>query len=176
MYIRRSIAEDTDSVKALYVAAFPAEEGETVAELAAELLTEVSSPETFSLVAESDAMIVGHVAFSPVSDAGTDGFCGYILAPLAVHPTVQRQGIGTRLIEEGVRHLAELAVDLVFVYGDPEYYGRFGFQPDGALEYVPPYELQFPSGWLLKALADVGAFASSGRLTCVPSLQRPDIW
>ncbi len=176
MQIRPSSPEDIDRVKALYLAAFPEGEGETVASLAADLLAEATVPETFSLVAESDGMIAGHIAFSPVSVANANKFLGYILAPLVVHPTFQKRRIGTRLIEHGVQHLSELSADIVFVYGDPEYYGRFEFQAVSALQYIPPYELQFPFGWLAKLLVDADALVPSGMLTCVPSLQRADIW
>lgn len=115
--------------------------------MAIDLLAETTNPETISLVAESGAAIVGHVAFSPASDAHADRFLGYILAPLAVHPSFQKRRIGTRLIEQGTEQLGNLAVDIVFVYGDPGFYRRFGFRPDGALEYVPPYKLQYPFGW-----------------------------
>ena len=176
MHLRPATPDDTDRVKALYVSAFPKGEGETVSSLAADLLAEESIPETFSLVAETDAMIVGHVSFSPVSDALADEFQGYILTPLAVHPHFQKRRIGTNLIEKGIQRLSEYAVDIVFVYGDPQYYARFGFKPDSVPKYVPPYQLQFPLGWQFKPLSDVDAFASSGNLTCVPSLRRPDIW
>lgn len=176
MQIRPAFPDDTDRLKALYVSAFPEGEGETVASLAADLLAEETVPETFSLVAETDAMIVGHISFSPVSDADADRFLGYILSPLAVHPSFQRRRVGTNLIEKGIERLSEFAVDIVFVYGDPQYYGRFGFRCDNALAYVPPYKLQFPLGWQSKTLADLDTFASSGNLTCVLSLRRSDIW
>lgn len=176
MQIRRATSDDTDRIRSLYVAAFPEGEGETVASLAADLLAEATTPETFSLVAESDAMIVGHIAFSPVSDAHADRFSGYILAPLAVSPNFQKQRIATRLIEQGIEQLLKLGVDIVFVYGDPGFYGRFEFQLGHAAEYIPPYELQFPFGWLARPLSDVDSFASSGNLSCVSSLRRADIW
>jgi len=176
MKIRLATPSDSDRIRTMYLFAFPDGESETVASLAVDLLAETTAPETFSFVAESDAKIVGHVAFSPVSDAHADGFLGYILAPLAVDPSFQKRRIGTQLIEHGVAQLSKIAVDIVFVYGDPNFYGRFGFQPDGALKYVPPYELQFPFGWLSKPLADVDSFAPSGNLSCVSSLCRPDIW
>ena len=160
----------------MYISAFPEVEGETVASLAVDLLAETSTPETFSFVAESDKTIVGHVAFSPASNAHADSFLGYILSPLAVDPNFQKRRIATQLVEYGVAQLSRIAVDIAFVYGDPKFYGRFGFHPDGALEYTPPYELQFPSGWLSKPLADIDSFAPSGNLTCVSSLCRPDIW
>lgn len=51
------------------------------------------------------------------------------LGPMGVHPKHQKRGIGTRLVQTGVDHLARLGVEAVFVLGHPEYYPRFGFTP-----------------------------------------------
>lgn len=64
------------------------------------------------------------------------------LAPLAVMPATQRRGIGGALIEEGLSILTRQGEQLVFVLGDPAYYGRFGFDPaPGGYEsvYAGPY-------------------------------------
>ena len=176
MQIRRATSNDAAPIRSVYVSAFSEAENEIVASLAVDLLSATTTPETFALVAESEANIIGHIAFSPASDAHADGFLGYVLAPLAVHPKFQRQQVATRLIQMGIKQLSKLAVDIVFVYGDPKFYGRFGFQSDGALRYIPPYELQFPFGWLSKPLVDVDTFASSGKISCVKPLNRADIW
>jgi putative acetyltransferase len=51
------------------------------------------------------------------------------LAPLAVHPDHQNQGIGSRLVRAGLDACRDLKRDVVFVLGHPEYYPRFGFEP-----------------------------------------------
>ncbi len=116
-----------------------------MAGLAVNLLAEKTTPETFALVAEVDEIVVGHISLSPVFCIDTDKFQGYILAPLAVHPQYQMQGIGANLIEAGIQHLLKINVDIIFVYGDPQYYARFGFDAGIASEYVPPYRLQYPA-------------------------------
>jgi len=81
-----------------------------------------------SLVAEQDGQIVGHVGFSRlwiVQD--TRRIPGISLAPLAVMPEHQRQGAGRKLVEMGHARLREAGESIVFVLGDPDYYGRFGF-------------------------------------------------
>jgi putative acetyltransferase len=50
------------------------------------------------------------------------------LAPLAVQPEHQRQGIGSSLVERGIAPLRERSCPFVIVLGHPEYYGRFGFE------------------------------------------------
>lgn len=176
MRIRPATLLDRDAVLDLYLAAFPEAERETVAAVAVDLLSESSTPESFALVAEADGAPVGHISFSPVSCGDADNFVGVVLAPLAVHPKFQKQGIGARLVEAGMQRLSELGVGIVFVYGDPSYYGRFGFDADIAARYVPPYPLQYPFGWQAKALTDVGRSPSSGKLTCVAALQDPQLW
>ncbi|WP_234685709.1 GNAT family N-acetyltransferase [Bradyrhizobium monzae] len=90
---------------------------------------------TVSLVATSDeGSIVGHVAFSPVRiDQDTAHWYG--LGPVSVAPQMQRQGIGRSLIREGLARLAARDADGCVVFGDPAYYGRFGFVSDPLLTY-----------------------------------------
>jgi len=62
---------------------------------------------TVSLVAEVDGLVVGHIAFSPVTMSdGTKDWYG--LGPVSVHPDFQRKGIGKALIQEGLSRLRNL--------------------------------------------------------------------
>lgn len=94
---------------------------------------------TVSLVAELDAKIVGHIAFSPVTIAGADAEW-YALGPVSVHPDVQRLGIGSALIREGLARLKARGAAGCVLAGDTNYYGRFGFVRDSAfvLTDTPP--------------------------------------
>ncbi|WP_342775025.1 N-acetyltransferase [Nonomuraea diastatica] len=49
------------------------------------------------------------------------------LAPTAVLPEVQRQGLGTLVIEDALREARARGESAVVVLGHPEYYPRFGF-------------------------------------------------
>lgn len=83
---------------------------------------------TLSLVAEVEGQIVGHILFSPVTvEPDNSHFNAITLAPLAVLPEYQRNGIGSKLIRIGLEECRLLGHDLVFVVGHPEYYPRFGF-------------------------------------------------
>ena len=85
---------------------------------------------TLSLVAEKDGEVVGHVLFSPVtveSDGGSWGALG--LAPMAVAPSCQRQGIGSRLVRAALDACRRAGHEVVVVLGHPECYPRFGFVP-----------------------------------------------
>lgn len=85
-------------------------------------------PEALSLVAEQDGQIVGHILFTPVTIKDHPLQSGMGLAPLAVLPEKQRQGIGTRLVERGLKQLRQAGCPFVIVLGHPEYYPRFGFE------------------------------------------------
>jgi putative acetyltransferase len=176
MKIRSAGMRDRDDIRRVYLRAFPAGENEIVAGLALDLLLEQSTPPTISLVAEADAAVVGHVAFSPVA-IGDSGNCqGYILAPLAVEPDYQRRRIGSALTEYGVRQLMAAGVDIMFVYGDPGFYGRFGFSADAAVRYKPVCEPKYPFGWQALVVNRCAIEEKAVAITCVSPLQDPGLW
>ena len=81
---------------------------------------------TLSLVAEVDSLVVGHIAFSPVTMSdGTKDWYG--LGPVSVHPDFQRKGIGKALIREGLSRLKGLKAKGCCLVGHPQYYRQFGF-------------------------------------------------
>jgi len=81
-----------------------------------------------SMVAELDGAIVGHVAISPVAIGQASG-SWYGLGPVGVLPALQRQGIGSALVEAALARLSAGGADGCVVVGDAGYYGRFGFAP-----------------------------------------------
>ena len=176
MKLRAARASDLDAIRSLYLEAFPEEERELVAELAARLLSEPSTPPTISLVAELDSDIVGHVAFSPVSCTSDPEFRGSILAPLAVSPSQQKRGIGGRLVDMGKEEVMKSGADVIFVYGDPAYYGRFGFLPDALTTYRPAYELQYPFGWQFLPFGERTVESPPVEIECVDALSDPRLW
>lgn len=82
---------------------------------------------TVSLVAEDGRQIVGHVAFSPVTVSEAEGRW-FALGPISVSPERQGQGIGSRLVHEGLSMLDRLESAGCVLAGSPAYYGRFGFE------------------------------------------------
>ena len=89
---------------------------------------------TLSLVAEVDGVIVGHVAFSPVTINETF-MDWYGLGPISVSPELQKQGIGSKLIYDGLARLRDLGAKGCVLEGSPKYYQRFGFKPYAGLTY-----------------------------------------
>ncbi len=46
---------------------------------------------------------------------------------MGVLPELQRRGIGSALVREGLHQCVDLGWHAVFLLGDPAYYSRFGF-------------------------------------------------
>src|SRR5215813_14518101 len=83
-----------------------------------------------SLVAESEGQIVGHILFSPVTlEPANRELFALGLAPMAVLPEFQNQGIGSLLVRAGLDECRKQGCDFVAVLGHPAYYPRFGFVP-----------------------------------------------
>jgi putative acetyltransferase len=176
MHMRIATPQDTEAIRGVHASAFPEDERDIVAQLAADLLSENTTPMIFSWVAEQGGLVVGHVAFSPLTCDGTPEVVGYLLAPLAVRPEFQKQSVGSRLIRHGVEQLSGLGIGMVLVYGDPKYYGRFGFKAELAEDYVAPYPLRYPFGWQGLLLHSGLKKRAPIQVTCVSSLNRPALW
>ena len=110
---------DKKPIRKVHENAFDQSEGETVSQLAIDLLEDKTALPILSLVAERDNEIIGNIIFSSVNIAGVEGVSAYILAPLAVTRFAQRSGIGTQLINKGLETLKERGAEIVIVYGDP---------------------------------------------------------
>ena len=77
--------------------------------------------------------VVGYLLFTPATVVSRGRrVAGMGLAPLAVIPNRQRQGIGSALVRRGLDILRESTCPFVVVLGHPAYYPRFGFEPAAA--------------------------------------------
>jgi predicted N-acetyltransferase YhbS len=89
----------------------------------------------FSIVAEQDGEVVGHV----ISTRGWVGDLELLgLGPIGVVPRLQRHGIGSALIQETVARANAAGERGIALLGGPEYYSRFGFVPSVSLGIDPP--------------------------------------
>jgi putative acetyltransferase len=96
-----------------------------------------------SLVADDNGRVIGHILFSPVViDTGEKQFSGIGLAPLAVSPERQNEGIGSLLVEQGLRQCREVGYPFVVVLGHPNYYPRFGFVPASRFNVKSEYDVR----------------------------------
>lgn len=95
-----------------------------------------------SLVAEIEGRIVGHILFYPIEIKSDDQvFPSLALAPMAVLPEYQKQGIGSRLVEEGLKKARKLGFKSVIVLGHAAYYPRFGFEPASRWSIRSPFDV-----------------------------------
>jgi putative acetyltransferase len=175
MHIREATIDDAENIKSVHLQAFDNSEAQKVSDFAISLLNENHPVKIISLVAIEDDEIIGHIAFSPVYLESTNEHFGYILAPLAVSPKFQKNRIGSSLIKHGLDTISNIGSFIVFVYGDPQYYSRFGFKTDLAKNFIPPHTLQFPEGWHALKL-NSAAFPECGKIICVDSLNDPALW
>ncbi len=136
MRIRAEEPRDWAAVQTLNEAAFgqPAE-----ARLVA-ALREQANP-VISLVAEDEGAILGYILFSPVTLTGHPELKIMGLAPMAVAPERQRQGIGSSLVRAGLDECRKLGFGAVVVLGHPKYYPRFGFSPAARLNIGCEYDV-----------------------------------
>ena len=85
--------------------------------------------EALSLVAEDEGYIIGHILFTPVIvETDEKSIQGMGLGPMAVLPERQREGIGSIMVEYGLKVLQDRSCPFVIVLGHAEYYPRFGFE------------------------------------------------
>ena len=175
MKIRNSNMTDIESIKTLHLQAFDDSEAELVSDLAVNLLLEKSTANIISIVAIDNDAIIGHAAFSPVFLDSTNEHFGYILAPLAVSPTHQNNRVGSTIVKHGLETISSLGAFIVFVYGDPQYYSRFGFKTALAQNFTPLYTLEYPEGLHAMKLNST-VFPEGGKFKCVHSLNDPNLW
>jgi predicted N-acetyltransferase YhbS len=179
MIVRPTTDRDLTAVLDAHRRAFGADQGQEIVDLVRDLLNDQTAMPVLSLAAVADAGIVGHVLFTAVSVQGSEEQAvARILAPLAVLPEHQRKGVGGALINEGLKRLADAGVELVFVLGDPAYYGRFGFSPAGVLglEATHPIPAEYEDAWMTQALAPDVLGRVRGRVRCADVLNEPRHW
>jgi putative acetyltransferase len=121
----------------------------------------------FSLVAEAEGEIVGHVLLSYVDLAGKRVL---ELGPISVLPRLQRQKIGSLLVRESIRRAELRGEPLVLVLGHPEYYPRFGFVRASRLGIEPPDDDIPDEAWMAIPLTAYDP-ALTGRVVFPPTFE-----
>lgn len=158
--IRAETSEDAPAVRRVNELAFrrPSEAN------LVDALRAAASP-LISLVAVREGEVVGHILFSPVTiETGhvpsiEEGvFVG--LAPMAVLPEYQNQGVGSQLVREGLQACRQMGAAAVVVLGHPEFYPRFGFIP--ASRYSLRCEYPVPDEVFMALELRPGALSTPG--------------
>lgn len=141
--IRVETPRDADAIRTLTSTAFASAPVSSGREAAIIDALRAAGGLALSLVATKGDEIVGHVAFSPVRiDEAKGAWFG--IGPISVRPDLQRTGIGSALMRDGLRRIGEIGAAGCVLVGYPEYYARFGFvhDPELRLADVPPPYLQ----------------------------------
>ncbi|NQU26077.1 MAG: N-acetyltransferase [Candidatus Nealsonbacteria bacterium] len=176
LHIREARESDLNDVLSVEREAF----GHTKeAELVRELLEDPSAQPVLSLLALEDDRAVGHILFTAVHLENTEDTASMaILAPLAIVPAAQKQGIGGKLIQEGLQLLAKSGVDIVLVLGHPEYYPRYGFRPAERLGFEAPYPIpeEHADAWMVQELRPNRIGSIRGKVVCADTLSKPEHW
>lgn len=190
LHLRATTAADQPALDGLALAAFGPGEGPEIVALLHGLLADPAAapglPPTLSLAAQDAAgRLRAHVLFTPVrlDPAPAAPPAAAILAPLAVDPTLQRQGLGQRLVREGLARLHAAGAELVFVLGHPGYYPRLGFAPAGRWGLRPPHRIppEHADAWMVQALRPgaLERLAADGvprRVVCAGTLGEARYW
>jgi putative acetyltransferase len=130
MIIKDEAASDQAAIHEVHTLAF---RGPAEAKLVDDLRR--SGDAVISLIAADGNRILGHVLFSKLNAP----LRALALAPVGVRPDFQRRGIGSALIRKGLGRARRDGWEAVFVLGDTDYYGRFGFSVEAAEGYISPY-------------------------------------
>jgi putative acetyltransferase len=178
LHIREATPSDLSDVLSIESEAF----GYTKeAELVKGLLDDPSAKPVISLLAFKDDRAVGHILFTRARLTNTDDPTAVsiaILAPLAVLPDAQSEGVGGKLIKHGLKLLSETGVELVFVLGHPGYYPQYGFNPAGLHGFEAPYPIpeKNADAWMVQELRSGVIGNVSGKVACADVLNQPEHW
>jgi putative acetyltransferase len=176
LLIREAMETDLNDVLQIERLAFGYEKE---ADLVRDLLHDPSAKPVLSLLAFQKDRAVGHILFTTAQLSGSQYSVSIvILAPLAIVPDAQKQGIGGKLIKKGLALLSTSEVDLVFVLGHPDYYPRHGFKPAGNLGFDAPYPIPevHANAWMVKAFRSGVIGTVNGKVICADALDKAEHW
>ncbi len=175
--IRETTAEDFNDIMAVIQQAFGYHKE---AELTADLLADPTAEPMVSLLAFHNNEPAGHILFTRAFfGARSEQPMMHILAPLAVKPGYQRQGVGGVLIGAGIEKLRAMGSQLVFVLGHKEYYPLHGFIPDADGQGYPapfPIPEEFRDCWMVQPVSPDGFEAGNGAIACCDAMNKPEHW
>lgn len=147
--IRREIKEDYEEIYKLIKKSFQTAEHSDGNEQ--DLVTKLRKSKSFipelALLAETQGKIVGYIMFTKVNIGNNEEIA---LAPLAVLPEYQKQGVGSKLIIEGHKIAKDLGYNYSIVVGSEKYYPKFGYVPANIYKIQPPFDIDYKNFMLAK--------------------------
>ncbi|WP_075186463.1 GNAT family N-acetyltransferase [Teredinibacter haidensis] len=151
---------------------------ESEAQLCKDLFQDSSAEPYLSLLAFDQKLAVGHILFTKATLATLPQKNFRLLAPLAVIPSHQKQGIGLQLVRKGLDILRQQRVEWVFVLGHITYYPKAGFFPAYQISVDPPYPIaeEVRDAWMVHTLGNDIQQHHSARLACCRAFDKPEHW
>jgi len=103
-------------------------------------------------VAEHNGKIVGNIVYAEASvrDGGREHTV-LTFGPISVLPEYQKNGIGSKLVRHTIQLAREMGYKAIIIYGEPGYYGRFGFTASKEFR-ITNKENKFPASLLVLEL------------------------
>jgi putative acetyltransferase len=179
MEFRSGHASRESDICNLFQATFAASEGQDegaiIGGFVRNLMNTTPSQDLLVWSAFEGEELLGCIFFSRLVFAQDDR-TAFILSPVAVKTDRQKAGIGQNLIAHGLDELRQNRIDFVTTYGDPNYYSKVGFRQITEEFAQAPLVLNFPEGWLGQWLAGADERPMVGVSSCVPALNKPELW
>lgn len=150
MIIRSETQADYPAIAQIHKLAFGREEE-------ADLVEKIRNSQYYipqlTLIAEVNNSVVAHSMLSYINLVGEQTFQVIGLAPIAVHPDFQNQGIGSALVNAGLNQANVLGETLIVVLGHSQFYSRFGFKPSVDFGIESPFPVP-EDVFMVKSLAN----------------------
>ncbi|RKZ93609.1 MAG: GNAT family N-acetyltransferase [Gammaproteobacteria bacterium] len=150
------------------------DEGQVIGQLVTELIRTTDSKDLLGYVSISDGRIIGCIFFSRLTLPSSKA--AFILSPVAVSSQKQGKGLGQQLINYGIQQLKTRGVELVFTYGDPNFYSKVGFLKIAEDVVKAPKKLTYPEGWLAQSLNTESITSEIRGVKCVEALNKQEYW
>jgi len=171
-------SSDKEEIKHLFTRVFSdsenTSEGKLIVNLAFDLLNNTDPQDLFAFTACENEKIMGCIIFSKLMfDTPINAF---ILSPIAIDTEHQGRGIGQALINYGINQLKQADIELVFTYGDLNFYSKVGFEQITQEVAQAPFHLSQPEGWLCQSLIGNKIPHLKGTSRCVQALNHVELW
>jgi len=169
---------NVEEIKQLFTKTFSDSEGQSeglvIGNLVYELMARTDGNDLYGFVATESQRIIGSIFFSRMTfENKVEAF---LLSPVAIMTSCQGKGIGQKLINFGLNVLKENGVELVFTYGDPNFYTKVGFSHITENVVKAPLKLTYPKGWLGQSLGGYEIEPITGNSHCVDAFNNPELW
>lgn len=140
-----------------------------------ELVTRIREDPTYDcdlevVAVDDDDQIIGPGLLSQIIIENADHLktIGLALAPLAVDPTYQRQGIGQQIIKELEKRAIAHGFSFISILGWPDYYQQFGYRPASKFNITASFDVP-DDAYLIKALTQDDLDNISGTIHYLPA-------